>query len=276
MAGARRPVLCEVPRAGTLPPLSGFPLLAVFPVVFSLAGREIHAHVVFEALGYTVAFQCYRYLRRRAHDPVSDLSRWTVIAAAAVGAVVGSKLLYLLEDPPATWAHRGDLAFLLGGKTIVGGILGAWILVEFVKRRIGVTSRTGDLFAAPLLIGIAIGRIGCFCEGLADHTYGVPTSLPFGVDFGDGVPRHPTQIYEMIFALAVAAPLWRATLRKDPSRRQGDLFRAAVGAYLLWRFVIDFLKPHPSYLVVSGIQVAALFGVLYVVSGWKRDRGVRT
>ena len=72
---------------------------------------------------------------------MDDTGRWTVIAAAAVGAVLGSRLLYLLEDPVRTWAARGDLRFLLGGKTIVGGILGGWILVEFVKRRIGITRR---------------------------------------------------------------------------------------------------------------------------------------
>jgi prolipoprotein diacylglyceryltransferase len=244
-----------------------------FPVLIG----PLHAHTVFETLGYALGFQTYRALKRRAGDPVDAISRWAVIAAAAVGAALGSKVLYLLEDPARTWERRGDVAFLLGGKTIVGGILGAWLAVEFVKRRLGVVRRTGDLFAAPLLLGIAVGRIGCFCEGIADHTYGVATSLPWGVDFGDGVRRHPTQIYEILFIAAVLPWFLRATLRREErGLREGDVFRAAVAVYFAWRFLVDFIKPRPDGLPVSGIQAACLVTVILVALSWHRERRVRT
>ena len=87
----------------------------------------------------------------------------------------------------------------------VGGLIGGLIAVEWTKRWLRVTIPTGDLLVVPLVAGIAIGRIGCFLTGLADRTYGLATGLPWGVDFGDGVLRHPTQIYEIVFLTGLAA-----------------------------------------------------------------------
>ena len=229
-----------------------------FPVRIDLAGYAVPAHLLLEVASYAVAFQVYRALRRRAGDVIDATPRWAVIAAAAVGAALGSKLLFLLDDPAATWARRGNPAELLGGKTIVGGILGGWIAVEAVKRALGIDRRTGDLFAVPLCVGIAVGRIGCFLEGLGDRTYGIATSLPWGVDFGDGVLRHPTQLYETLFLVALAVPLHRATLRPHG---EGAVFRAFVAAYLAWRLGIDFLKPGGTLLGMSGIQWACAAGL---------------
>jgi phosphatidylglycerol---prolipoprotein diacylglyceryl transferase len=129
--------------------------------------------------------------------------RWTVLAAAVVGATFGAKLLSWLEDPPLALANLHNPAFFVGGKTIVGALAAGLIAVELMKRYIGIHQSTGDLYSIPLAAGIAIGRIGCFLTGLPDNTYGTPTHLPWAVNFGDGIPRHPTQIYEIIFLLAL-------------------------------------------------------------------------
>ena len=98
----------------------------------------------------------------------------------------------------------------MAGKTIVGALIGGLITVEWAKRRLGIAHRTGDLFALPLCLGIAIGRVGCFLTGLEDHTVGVRTTLPWGIDFGDG-PRHPTQLYEILFVILLGLGiLWYA------------------------------------------------------------------
>ena len=88
------------------------------------------------------------------------------------------------------------------GFSMVGGIAGAIMAVEAFKRVAGVRGSTGIVFAAPFAATVAVGRWGCFFSGLADFTYGTPTALPWGVDFGDGIPRHPVQLYE---SLAMAA-----------------------------------------------------------------------
>jgi phosphatidylglycerol---prolipoprotein diacylglyceryl transferase len=100
----------------------------------------------------------------------------------------------------------------VGGKTIVGALVFGLISVEIMKRYIGLRPSTGDLYAIPLALGIAIGRIGCFLTGLSDNTYGIPTRLPWAVDFGDGIPRHPTQLYEIAFLLALIPLLYKIAI----------------------------------------------------------------
>src|SRR5262249_31452501 len=139
------------------------------------------------------------------------------------------------------------------GKTAVGGLLGGWIAVAIEKRRLGIAERTGDLFALPLAVGFAIGRIGCFLTGLPDGTYGTATSLPWGVDLGDGLLRHPTALYESAFMIVVAIML----VRLEPVVKRGQLFQIFVFAYLAFRLAVDVIKPGTSLaLHLTAIQWA--------------------
>lgn len=239
-----------------------------FPVSIPLGPYSVNAHWLFEALAYFVGFRIYLTLRRRRGDIVAEDTRWSVIAAAALGAAFGSKLLYWFEDPALTLAHWHDMQFLMGGKTIVGGLIGGWLAVELAKRLAHVTAATGDLFSIPLAIGIAIGRIGCFLEGLPDHTYGGPTSLPWGVDFGDGIRRHPTQLYEVFVMLVLAFVLVRLARRPHVN---GDLFKIFMTVYMSWRFVVGFTQPDPTVLLhLQTLQWAALLVVAYYTSVFLR------
>ena len=220
---------------------------------------------MFEALAYLVGFRLYVMMRRRSGDPIPTSTRWTVIAAAIVGAAIGSKILFWLEDPAITWAHRADAIFLMGGKSIVGGLLGGLAAVEIVKRRIGETRSTGDLFVLPLCVAMAIGRIGCFLTGLDDATIGGATSLPWGIDFGDGVRRHPLPLYEIAALAAIAA--WCAVPRREP----GDAFKRFLALYLAFRLGVEFLKPDFGYyLGLSGIQLACIAGLAAWARHWPR------
>jgi phosphatidylglycerol---prolipoprotein diacylglyceryl transferase len=219
-------------------------------------------HPLFETLGYIGGFAVYRRARSAQGDFLDQDQRWLLIAAAAMGALVGSRTLGILEQAPRVGLHW-RLLFAPGGKTIVGGLLGGWLAVEMLKRIVGIESRTGDLFAIPLCIGIAIGRIGCFLAGLADDTYGTPTTLPWGVDFGDGIRRHPTQLYEMLFLLFLACLLWRWSRRPHAN---GIIFRAFMAAYLTWRLLVDFLKPQPHIAGMNLIQWACAAGLLWLAA----------
>jgi phosphatidylglycerol---prolipoprotein diacylglyceryl transferase len=227
----------------------------------------LHPHLLFEALAYFCAFQLYRLMRRRYGDSVSSSNRWSVVAAAAVGAALGSKLLFFLEDPKLTLAHIHDAAFLMGGKTIIGALIGGLFAVELTKKLCEIQQRTGDLFAVPLCLGIAIGRLGCFSAGLDDNTYGIPTSLAWGVDFGDGIRRHPVQLYEVIFVLVLGFLLFRWFQRPHTS---GDIFKGFMVGYAAFRLMIDFLKPYPEFAGLCTIQWTCL-GLLayYLPDLWR-------
>jgi phosphatidylglycerol---prolipoprotein diacylglyceryl transferase len=234
-----------------------------FPVGIPIGPWVVHPHAFFETLGYLVGFRLYLWLRRRQGDHLDDGRRWSIVTAAAIGAVVGSRLLFWLEDPTATLSYLHQPAVLFGGKTVVGALLGGWIAVEIVKRWIGVREATGDAFAVPLAVGMCIGRIGCFLSGLPDGTYGTATTLPWGVDLGDGITRHPVALYESAFMLAMVIALERTR----PHMRRGESFKLFMASYLGFRIAADSLKPGvPLALGLTAIQWACAGGLAYY--GW--------
>jgi prolipoprotein diacylglyceryltransferase len=209
---------------------------------------------------------------------VGESQRWTVLAAASVGALIGSRLLGIAEQWPTVidaWRNGRMLELLLspGGKTIVGGLLGGWLGVAAVKKLSGIKRRTGDLFVLPLCVGIAVGRVGCLLAGLADDTYGKPTTLPWAVNLGDGVGRHPVQVYEILFLALVGIVISRTANLPDGAR-----FRLFIGSYLGWRILIDFWKPQPLIGGMNLIQWSCLAGILVLVLDFvflRKRRNVR-
>ncbi len=165
----------------------------------------------------------------------------------------------------------GTLNLLLAGvaglgRSIIGALVGGIVTAELCKVVRGIRGSTGIVFVVPLALAIAIGRIGCFLAGLEDFTYGTPTALPWGVDFGDGIPRHPVQLYESLSMVTFLGTfLW--LLRKYPTMvvRYGFyLFALVYGAQrLLW----EFLKPYPAVIGPFNLfHLACLFLILYALS----------
>ncbi len=235
-----------------------------FPLEWNIGALTVSAHFIRESLAYTIAFACYNRARRQTRDFLPAEDRWSIVAAAIVGAALGSRVLNWFEDPAALLVHWADPVWLMSGKTIVGGLLGGTVAVEWVKRTLGIARRTGDLFDLPLVIGIAVGRIGCFFAGLPDNTYGVATALPWGVDFGDGIRRHPTQLYEIAFLICLG--MFIRWIARHP-HREGDLFRTFLIAYLAFRLAIDSIKPGTTVVGLTVIQWACLAAIL----AWWRD-----
>lgn len=159
--------------------------------------------------------------------------------ALGIGALAGAILFGSL--------NLGLAGLLPLGHSIAGAIAGGIFAVELYKLARGIRGSTGLPFVAPLALGIAIGRLGCFFAGLADYTYGVATRLPWGVDLGDGIPRHPVQIYEAAAMLLFLIIFMRGVARGSPLfLRHG--FYLFVGWYALQRFAWEFLKPYPTLL----------------------------
>lgn len=238
----------------------------VLPTIPNAAG----AHALFETAALLIGTQAYWLARRRAGQPSAfSGAPFAILMGALLGAGLGSKAVFWLERPDLFIQAAAQPAALLfaSGQSIVGGLLGGLLGVELAKKLHGVAASTGDLFVGPILLGLMVGRVGCFLAGLADDTYGVPTGLPWGVDFGDGVARHPTQLYEILFAAA----LWLALNRSAPrlAAVPGLKFRLMLSAYLLWRLLIDGLKPVPMAFPggLSGIQWACLLALAVYLPG---------
>ena len=194
-------------------------------------------HIVFDAIAWVAAGLSLLLLTkwtdvRFAAAPISDIH---YIAALIFGAGVGA---VLFGTANAWLSHQTSMA-----RSIEGAIAGAIIAVELYKRAAGIKARTGARFALPLAVGVAVGRIGCFFAGLEDLTHGTPTELPWGHDFGDGIMRHPVQLYESAAMAAFALiHIWR--VRRNDRFVIDNGFYLAVGFYGAQRFVWEFIKPY--------------------------------
>ena len=214
----------------------------------------VGAHAVLELVGIFAGFRLFAAnTRRHPIGSVTSGSGFAVTLGCVIGAIVGSRLAVFVDRPDRFVESWSSLRVLMMGQSIIGALIGGLVGVELAKRRAGVALSTGDAFVVPLAVGIAIGRIGCFVAGLHDDTYGTPTALPWAVDFGDGVRRHPTQLYDIAFVVALACLLsaWHQ-LARVPGLR----FKLFLAAYLLWRLVVDMLKPVPFAYPggLSGLQ----------------------
>jgi phosphatidylglycerol:prolipoprotein diacylglycerol transferase len=199
-------------------------------------------HTIFDFAAWISAWSMSRYVPRRGYlksvalNPVHDPGYFI---ALGLGAIAGA---FAFGSANMILAHMWQF-----GHSIAGAIAGGIVSVEIYKLAKGIRISTGGQFVAPLAIGIAVGRLGCFFAGLPDYTYGTPTQLPWGVDFGDGIPRHPVQLYESLSMLGFLALYLDRISRGSPLFvRQG--FYLFVGWYAIQRFFWEFLKPYPSLL----------------------------
>jgi len=214
-------------------------------------------HSLFDVLALLAALAVYRLVPAAAADGVPG-EPWRVhplyIAAGSLGATIGA---YLFGSANLWLSGVGGVARSIEG-AIAGGIVG----IEVLKWRTGIRGSTGLRFVAPLAAAIAVGRLGCFFAGLDDMTYGTPTALPWGVDFGDGIPRHPVQLYEAAAAAAFLG-VFLLLLRGEGETLRRTGFYLFVAFYALQRFAWEFLKPYGT--IVGPLNLFHLLSLALVV-----------
>lgn len=236
------------------------------------AAALVHTAFEYGAIGLGVAL--YRRARLGAGLPaLTAPGSFAIMAGLLLGAAIGNKAVFLVERPDVWHALlAGTPAW--PGQSLVGGLLGGLLGVEAAKAATGQTASTGDAMVLPIAAGIVLGRVGCLLAGLHDDTFGTPTALPWGLDLGDGVRRHPTQVYEMLFVAALAALLHRH--RDALARASGLRFKLFLAGYLAWRLAVDGLKPVPAAYAggLSGIQWVCIAGLAayapFVARAWRR------
>ncbi|MBI4319505.1 MAG: prolipoprotein diacylglyceryl transferase [Chloroflexi bacterium] len=234
------------------------------PVIVSIGHYSIRYYSVMIAVAIVVAtWVGLRESRRRgiADDDVYSFLTWAIIAGI-VGARlfhVVDKLDYYLQNPLAI------VAFQEGGLAIFGAIVGGALAgVGFCKYRKIAVGALADAAAPALIIGQAIGRVGCMING---DVFGTPTDLPWGVAYTHpnslapqlGVPGHPAAAYELLWDLVVFGVLWTTRKRAVPS---GTLFFAYLGLYSIGRFVITFFRE--DQIIMAGLTQAQLISLASV------------
>lgn len=234
----------------------------MLPTLFRIGAFEVGTHDVFVALGAMCA--AFVYLREADRRRVLDERIvWIAIGslvAGALGAKLSTVWRYVALAPEPSVAG----ALLYGGKSILGGLAGAYVGAIATKRIVGYPESTGDLFAPAVAVGMAVGRVGCFLT----EQVGTPTSMPWGIRLdaasaaripmcptcAPGVPMHPSFLYEIAFHLAMVFVLVR--IRPLVTVR-GDLFKIYLLAYGVFRFLVEFVRGNPSVLL--GLSFSQLF-----------------
>ena len=205
--------------------------------------QTIPVHLVFDLLAVVAAAGLTGALLRQGlidvPGPATNLSS-RYFAALGLGVVLGSFILGTAN----LWLSGVPTI----GRSIIGALTGGIAAVELHKHRNGITGSTGLLFVPAFASLVAVGRIGCALSGLGDHTYGTPTALTWGQDFGDGIPRHPVALYESLSMAAFLAVALVALILRWPFFLANG-FYVMVGFYALQRFAWEFQKP---YAVIIG------------------------
>jgi len=221
-----------------------------------MSGAVLHA--ILDIAAWLAAGAAIWWLARvRGMQFPSQSFELPYIAALVFGAGIGAYLFGTLN----LWlSGQSGIA-----RSVEGALAGGIAAIELYKWRNGISLRTGARFALPLAIGIAIGRIGCYLAGLDDFTYGTPTALPWGHDFGDGVLRHPVQLYESLAMAAFAVVYIVAIVRRDDFIISNG-FYLALAWYGLQRFVWEFLKPYGALIgPLTLFHLLSLAILLYAV-----------
>jgi phosphatidylglycerol:prolipoprotein diacylglycerol transferase len=202
-----------------------------------------------------------------------DAQRITDMAVfLLIGGLLGAKVMLLVVD----WSYysqnpRELLSLFQSAGVFYGGLLGAIPVAWWYARRHSLPGwRTADVMAPGVMLGQAIGRLGCFSAGCC---HGRPTTVPWAVTFRDpyaarsvgvplNIPLHPTQLYESAAALLIFAGLLWIARRK---RFHGQVMLSYVVLYAAARFVIEFFRGDASRGSVFGVLSTSQFLAIIMV-----------
>lgn len=221
-----------------------------------------YAHVLGDLTAWAMAFLVARsgwHQQRSRVDRLAATASPSYFVTLALGAAAGAwgfGSLNSLAGPVPTLSH-----------SIAGALTGGIIAVELWKWRHGVSRSTGGPFVLPLALGIAIGRWSCLFTGLPDQTYGSASNLPWAVDLGDGIGRHPVQIYESL-AMALFALVYALALHRGARWTQTGAFHWLILVYASQRFLWEFLKPYPALIGPFNLFHLLCLGMIIYGTVW--------
>lgn len=238
----------------------------MYPELLKIGDFTISSFGVMIALCFLAGYWLISLETKRKKLNESVVSN--MFLAAMIGGIVGAKVLYLFENVPFGDLVRNPITHLLsrGGLTFYGGFIGAIILIWIVANRNKISMWTvGDLAAPALALAYSIGRIGCLLVG---DDYGVPTTLPWGMAFPQGLPPttetvHPTQIYEIVIMFIAFLYIWKIRTKIRPV---GWLFSIYLIIAGFERFFVEFVR-NTTESFIPGLSVAQVMALGLIVVG---------
>src|SRR6266704_3195961 len=214
-------------------------------------------------------FQKSGYLKADGEQSHHD-EGFLIIGIAGLAGLIGARLYHVLENPRELIADPSLLISRFGFAWF-GGFLGGFVALVIL-----------DTCSPAATVGYAIGRIGCLLSG--DGDYGVPTTLPWGMSFPNGVVPttehvHPTPLYEFFIWLVIAAFLWRMGKKAvTGARPKGEIFCGYLILTGVARFLIEFIRINPrSFFGLSNAQAASLMSIIigFLMFWWIRSSAIR-
>lgn len=199
--------------------------------------------------------------RIRATRPIPVL----VFVGALMGSVLGAKVGYLVCELPFRYARPDFWVNLLVGRTVIGGILGGYLGVEWGKWQSGYRPATGDVFALVAPLGIAVGRIGCYLHGCCPGLACEPAW--YAVRDAAGTLRYPASLVEAAFQVAFVGVAF-VVFRRGMLR--GQLFHVYMIAYGLFRVAHELYRDTPRLGPVGTYQLLAAVLVVFGVERFLR------
>ena len=238
-------------------------VIDVDPVIFQLGHFALRWYGLMIAIAVLVGFAvALREAKRRgiSEDDVYGVGMWGVL-----GGFIGARLFHVIDRWPEYLANPSAIfAIQNGGLAIYGAIAGGLVAGAFYTRKRGISfARLADVAAPALVIGQAVGRIGCLFNG---DSLGPATSLPWGVVYLNpgamapslGVAYQPSPAYELIGDLLIFALLWRLRGRL---RVDGSLFLVYLTLYSALKFVVTSVA-RTEVIFLAGMQEAQVVSAI--------------
>jgi phosphatidylglycerol:prolipoprotein diacylglycerol transferase len=233
----------------------------MMPVLKLYSGFVVHAYAFFMSAGF-IAGSALAIARARRRGVEED-KLLSLLIAIWIGSLAGARAFFVWE----AWAYYAASPLEIpmvwrGGLSFYGGLVGGLAAVVYGCRRVGLPLReTLDLLVPSLAIGHALGRVGCLFHGCC---FGQVAAGPFAVTFADGLPRHPTQGYELVALLV----LWVASLRRATEpHRPGALAGEYLIAYATLRFALEGLRDDMVGPVFAGLLRYQWVSVVIAIAG---------
>lgn len=227
------------------------------PVLFKIGDFPIEAYPVMLFLALLTGISIYVWQLKK--DGIKSSNAFYIALFGIVGGTIGAKLPLIFMYWNESNSSANSLNAVLQGRTIVGGLIGGSISILIAKRLFNIKERMGNQLAIPIVVAMAIGRVGCVLRGCC---YGKETHLAWGIDFGDHILRHPTQIYEIIFDIVMVIYL---SIRKRKGVKPGQLYSIFLNWYLSFRFLLEFIRVEKiSFIFLTDFQILCIVGLLFI------------